>query len=793
MADEHTKVQEDDERRRARERSLANQPRTPPGQVPGYEPTQLLGEGAFGEVWLATDRDNPGRQVAIKFCPRRGAGWGLLEREIEKLNFLATDRYVVQLLDVGWHAQPPYFVMEYLERGSLARHLHQRRLAVPDAVALFREVVVGLVHAHGKGILHCDLKPDNILLDQDWKPRLADFGQARLTSEQTPALGTLFYMAPEQADLGAAPDARWDVYALGALLCSMLTGTPPYRTPEAEATLRDVGSLVAQLERYRRLILEAPRPREYRRVPGIDAALVDILDRCLAPDPARRYPNAQAVLDALDARALRRARRPLLVLGAAGPLLLLLVMAGFAWSAFQQSVSATEEALTRRALENNQFAARFVAATAARQMELRWRDLEEAADDPAFQGLVEKAAAEVYADKRVQEAMRHPGGLPGVPEPSAGPPGGEKRRSLQAWIEEFDDHLRKHLEAPPNSCFITDRHGRQLARAPLLEGKTIGQDYSYRDYFHGQGRDFPLGTPGLEPLTLPHRSIVFIGRADNQRMVAFSVPVYRGFPFTRLLGELLASAPHGPLAVLPALAGEPHDSPSQGLHEVIGVLAMTVRPGHFGELGSDPSGGRQTAVLVDDRADWLDSEPHGPGKRGLVVQHPGLAEYLKDHPDQPPPRWPDLAMLDRLRENQQAETSSAADCLIRDHSDPLDGGHWLAALAPVEVEGHSQAVRDTGWVVVVQEPHDAVVGPVRDLRYELWLRGALALAALIAVVAGLWFVVAGVLNESSRSRLYRFLRRRAGLDSLGSSKDSPALPLTIRLSGRTAPGTDAQR
>ena len=141
-------------------------------------------------------------------------------REVEKLVFLSADRYVVQLLDVGWDADPPYYVMEYVENGSLDDLLCSgtARSASAEAVEMFREIAVGLAHAHGKGVLHCDLKPANILLDQDHRPRLADFGQSRLSHEQKPALGTLFYMAPEQADLEAVPDVRWDVYALGAIL-----------------------------------------------------------------------------------------------------------------------------------------------------------------------------------------------------------------------------------------------------------------------------------------------------------------------------------------------------------------------------------------------------------------------------------------------------------------------------------------------------------------------------------------------------------------------------------------------
>src|SRR6266478_4472739 len=199
MISDLTPVQEADEQRRSE--NLSMRPLRPPTQVPGYEPECFLGRGAFGEVWVAVDR-NTGRRVAIKFYTQRGGlDWSLLSREVEKLAFLFNDRYVVQLIEVGWDANPPYYVMEYLERGSLEDLLQGCPIPVDAALPLFREVAVGLVHAHGRGILHCDLKPANILLDQDGKPRLADFGQARLTNDHSPALGTLFYMAPEQANL----------------------------------------------------------------------------------------------------------------------------------------------------------------------------------------------------------------------------------------------------------------------------------------------------------------------------------------------------------------------------------------------------------------------------------------------------------------------------------------------------------------------------------------------------------------------------------------------------------------
>ncbi len=387
MATDKTQFQTPGERKRASD--LSRQPTKPPTTVTGYEPQRFLGAGAFGEVWVALDR-NTGRQVAIKFFAHRSSvNWSSLSREVEKLVFLSADRYVVQLLDVGWNADPPYYVMEYIENGSLEDYLrNQGSLPVVEAVTLFREIAIGLSHAHGKGILHCDLKPANVLLDQDHLPRLADFGQSRMTNEQHPALGTLFYMAPEQAGLDAVPDARWDVYALGAVLYCMLTGTPPHRSEDAIGAIDSVSGLPERLQRYREYIANRPPAMLHRRVPGVDRRLTEIVDKCIAPDPKDRFPHVQSVLLALREREQSQLRVPLQLLGIAGPLLLLLIMGFFGFRGYERAIERSQKLAIETTLQVNRFAAEGEARNVANELEERFLAISDVSNSPELPRLV---------------------------------------------------------------------------------------------------------------------------------------------------------------------------------------------------------------------------------------------------------------------------------------------------------------------------------------------------------------------------------------------------------------------
>ena len=746
MSDPATPVMGPYECRRSEQLSL--QPQRPPTHVPGYEPERFLGRGAFGEVWVAVDC-NSGRRVAIKFYSHRGRqDWSSLSREVEKLGLFFNDRYVVQLFKVGWDADPPYYVMEYLENGSLDELL-QGPLPVERAVTLFREIATGLMHAHNRGVLHCDLKPANILLDDEHKPRLADFGQARLVHEQAPALGTLYYMAPEQADLRAIPDARWDVFSLGVLFYRMLVGELPYRTDAAVSELEKVRGLEPRLETYRRILRESPRPRAHRDDPEVDRPLVQIIDRCLALDPKKRFPNVQAVLSALDARTLQRARRPLLLLGALGPALLLGGMFLFARSMIRLAVDDTKEQIIEWVQNSNHLIARFAADRLLERIRLRWSILEAEAAMPRFQELLR----EVRANPPV------PSATPATPTPA--------QEQLQEWLrQQRGQYHYLHLD---DFWLVLDESGRllEVSANPGAEAwrqRVIGRFFWNRDGFHGTGVDLDPPLSGqarpenIQPIRHPHQSLVF--RSSEERhplIVLFSVPV----------------------------ASESGD--------VIGVLAMAVHLGHFSEVwtGDDNGGtGDQkwvTLVQTKEHTRPPDMEKGRLRNAGLILEHPKLRTAEKGQGGDVPMMYLDESVWSDLKEKRATA----------DYRDPFEAqtagaesNRYLAAAEPVRMRRRgSGSVKigpeweDTGLLVVVQDDYATEVAPAVQLGRKLVLWTLLALAVAAALVTALWVLVSRGLVDAPRSRLAAFLRRRSGMtlrtsaETLSGSRSSAGIPV----------------
>lgn len=258
-----------------------------------YKILRHIGSGGMAEVYLAEDL-LLNRQVAIKILRDQFNDDKTLlnqfKHEAQSAARLSSPS-IINIFDVCEEEGKSFIVMEYVEGKTLKDLLEEkRRLSPYKAVCIAEDIAVGLSHAHRRNIIHCDIKPHNILITENMHPKIADFGIARMISNMTmvytnSVIGSVHYLSPEQAS-GKPVTAQSDIYSLGIVLYEMLTGHVPFDGNTAVA--------VAMMH------VEKTPPPLSTYVDGLPVCLQHVIDKALAKDLTKRYASAEEMRQDLN-------------------------------------------------------------------------------------------------------------------------------------------------------------------------------------------------------------------------------------------------------------------------------------------------------------------------------------------------------------------------------------------------------------------------------------------------------------------------------------------------------------
>lgn len=448
---------------------------------------EYLGEGGMGVVYKAYHK-NFDRWVALKFSSQsHSMSSADLERFRAEAQNMARLRHsnIVTVHETGEYQGRPYFIMDLIDGKSLNDKVQEFVDRPRDAAALVETVALAVHHAHQRRVLHNDLKPANILIDEEGQPHVTDFGLARRFGEDVVSSapgaveGTASYMSPEQVD-GREITTASDVHGLGAILYTLLTGRAPFRGKTVQETL----ALVRD---------EDPTPPRALN-PKVDRDLEAICLRCLKKHRSERYISASSLAHDLErylsgietiARPWTRRERVVswcrrnkmeagLVTGVLAVWIFAMVMA--------LSVAQARKAhLLQAAVDGVSFAAKDLAQTALLQLRYLGRNIELATADNSL-------AAMLANDDR-------------------------------KGLHEVVLGLCRDQSVPFITCYIINRDGIMVAHAPRAD-HMIGGDFSWRNHF--QGAKAKAVTP---PGGALHVSRVYRGRSDDVYKFAVSAPI----------------------------------------------------------------------------------------------------------------------------------------------------------------------------------------------------------------------------------------------------------------------------
>jgi tetratricopeptide (TPR) repeat protein/predicted Ser/Thr protein kinase len=308
-----------------------------------YKKEKLLGEGGMGQVWLAYDRQLE-RQVALKMVSG-GQAVDTLRREVHGCLEL-THPHIIRIYDlVILPGEDPFISMEYIEGEDLTHKVKQKpgeRFSWQELEPYILSLCDGLAYAHDQGMVHRDIKPQNLMITKENELKLADFGIAAPLQEedeesatQVPRAGTPIYWSPQQAQ-GMNPTPTDDIYALGVTLFQLLVGQPPFKGANEPALT------------YQHINEEPPHPLEQLKELGgegkIPGYVSELILKCLAKKPTERFQGAgdvQAWIKAKGDPVVKRQKRMALVSGVMG--VVALAMGALAIWAFNQRTEAEEQ------------------------------------------------------------------------------------------------------------------------------------------------------------------------------------------------------------------------------------------------------------------------------------------------------------------------------------------------------------------------------------------------------------------------------------------------------------------
>lgn len=628
--------------------------------------------GGLGQVFRAFDEEL-GREVAVKVLARsQPEDTETRERFLREAEVTGRLRHpgIVPVYGRGETLdRRPFYIMPFLEDGSLEKAInvfHEDRPSYRADDPQFRDLLARFVaacktvaYAHSRGVVHRDLKPHNIMLGRYGETLVIDWGLAersrrehrhRLTGEQSIEVRgsssqssssggfTPQYASPEQLDGTLEIGPASDVYSLGAMLYKLVCGMPPL-TATTLGEMRQAG-----------LRGDFPPPRERKKC--VPRPLQAICLKALQTAPESRYDSPELLAADVEAfladapvsafpedllsRSARVVRRQWPAVLAVIASLLLIAVVSLLTAVTQQGLKtdARESSLSRL-----QLAATLAAQAGGGEIDRRWRLLELEASSPALI----TAVRELNKDATDTEA----------------------RRLLQAHLTERYVAAHDVQKIRFHSLFINGLSGEQFARVP--RGESIGRNFAFRHYFHGQQMDLPENSQP-PPAEHPVLSVVYVSKNTRTPHVSLTVPVW--------------------------------DQALDADRRVIGRIGMAISVGDLGMFNQ--LGHEEVPMLVETRKyGWGDGQSYG-----IVVHHPDFRAAgrigIGGQPDSLPRL--DSRMVDSLIANWRREADDQEEptsLVMPDFVDPIGGTPTEAAYASVRIPCREAAIRETGWLIIL--------------------------------------------------------------------------------------------